>query len=317
MMSKKIKVIIDTDIGDDIDDAFALLLATNLDIEIIGITTVFLNTSQRARMTKKLLTLCGDKYKGIPVFAGYGTPLAEEDKKRGDLCQYTPDIENEIYAPDSEKPEDAIDFIIDSCKKYKDELTVIALGPFTNVAMAVKKDNDALNLAGRIIIMGGAFYKQYADWNVMCDVEAADIMFRSVKNIKCIGADVTHKLKISRADDEAIVSYSKDNPLAIYISELYRLWKKEKARKGENDIGILHDPLTVYYAFDEGICECEEASLITLTDGPGRGMILNIDAYGKSSMNPFYRKNSDAHRHTVAKEVDREKILSEFRKCFN
>ena len=315
-MDKNIKIIIDTDIGDDIDDAFALLLAAELNIDIVGITTVFLNTPQRARITKKLLKLYGDGYEDTPVFSGYGSPLKENAKKYPNLCQYTPDIDDDIYAPDSENPEDAVDFIIESCKKYKDELTLIAIGPFTNIARAAMKDSDALNLAGRIVIMGGAYYKQYADWNVMCDVEAADIMFRTLKNIRCIGADVTHKLEISKDDDTTIVNCKNVSPLASYISELYSLWKEERRRYGKRDIGVLHDPLTIYYAYDESICKCEKASLVTVTEGAARGLVLNVDSYGKAHMNPFYDTASIPTKHTVAKAVNREKILSEFIKCF-
>ena len=86
-MDERIKVIIDTDIGDDIDDAFALLFAMKLNYDIIGITTVFQNTAERARMTKKLLSVYGKGYENVPVYAGYGTPLADEERKYPHLCR--------------------------------------------------------------------------------------------------------------------------------------------------------------------------------------------------------------------------------------
>ena len=74
---KKLKILLDTDIGDEIDDALALYFAMRQGLEIVGITTVFKNTDERARITKRLLKLYGKGYETVPVFAGHGTPLAE------------------------------------------------------------------------------------------------------------------------------------------------------------------------------------------------------------------------------------------------
>ncbi len=311
-MENRIKVIIDMDIGDDIDDAFALLLAMELNFDIVGITTVFKNTHQRAKIAKKMLTLYGKGYENVPVFSGYGTPLHEERADHPTLmCQYTNDLEDKIYAPESENCEDAVDFIIDSCRKYRDELTVIAIGPFTNIAKVIEKDKDALNLAKEIIIMGGAYYKQYTDWNVICDVEAAKIMFDGINDIKCIGADVTHMLRISEEDDKVILNYSKNSEVHKYVAELYKLWKQKKGA-----CGVLHDPLAIYYAYDKSICNCETASVTVLTDGFARGLTLNVNAYGKSHMNTAYKGFDYSKTHTLAKSVDREKMIEAFMKWF-
>lgn len=309
-MNKKIKVIIDTDIGDDIDDAFALLFAMKLDFEIIGITTVFQNTVQRARMAKKLLKLYGKGYESVPVFAGYGTPLAKNEEDYPTLCQYTTDIESSEYLPASTDKDDAISFIIDSCRKYKEELTVIAIGPFTNIAKVIERDSEALNLVKEVVIMGGAFYKQYSDWNVICDVEAAKIMFDNVNNIKCLGADVTHKLRISNEDDASILN-SQKSAVQKYVSEIYKKWKERTS-----SIGILHDPLAIFYAKDHSICECESAPVAVITDGFARGFTLNVSAYSKAAYNKAYSDFDFTKKHTLAKEVNRERIISEFMKCF-
>lgn len=310
-MDKRLKVIIDTDIGDDIDDAFALLFAMKLDFDIIGITTVFKNTVQRARITKKILKSYGNGYENVPVFAGCGTPLAENAEKYPNLCQYTSDIDSDEYLPDSTDENDAIDFIIDSCKKYQEDLTVIAIGPFTNIAKVIKRDKNALNLASNVIVMGGAYFKQYADWNVMCDVEAAEIMFNNVKNIKCIGADVTHKLRISEYDDQKIINA--DNcDTTRYISLLYSRWKN-----ASSSIGVLHDPLAIFYAKDNSVCECESAPVTVIRDGFARGFTLNVKAYTKAYLNSAYSKFDFSQTHTLAKSVDRERVISEFMKCFD
>lgn len=310
-MNKKYKVIIDTDIGDDIDDAFALLLAMQLGLDIIGITTVFKNTYQRARMTKKLLSDFGRGYENVPVFAGCATPIAEKPCEYPDLCQYTDDIEDDKFTPDSCREDDAVGFITESCKKYGDELIVIALGPFTNIARACLAEPGIFDGIGKFIIMGGAFYKQYADWNVMCDVEAAKIMFDSVRNVNALGADVTHQLRLDESDDKRIIDYS-GSPAGEYVSRLYSLWKLSHGNK----IGILHDPLAVYYALNPEVCETEKAHIEVIDSGYCRGLTLNVNAYGKAKMNGAYTECA-AKLHTVAKTVNRKLMIKEFMRCFD
>ena len=312
-MEKRLKVIIDTDIGDDIDDAFAILFAMKLNFDIVGITTVFGDTEQRARIAKKLLKLYGHGYENVPVFAGHGTPLASVKKDFPTfLCQYTPDMADDAYKPDSRNENDAIDFIIDSCKKYGKELTVIAIGPFTNIAKVIKKAPDALGLAKEVVIMGGAFYKQYSDWNVICDVEAAEVMFRSLTDIKCLGADVTHQLALDEADDGRIL-HANGNEAVKYISDIYAKWKVSSGKKS----GILHDPLAIFYAKNSGVCECESAPVAVITDGYARGFTLNVKAYTKSAFNMAYWDFDFSRTHTLAKTVERELVISEFMKCFD
>ncbi len=86
------KYIIDTDIGDDIDDSFAMLLAMELGFDIIGVTTVFRNTAQRARIAKKIMKLYGGAYENVPVYAGHGDPIGEPKYPHSRLFQYTPDL---------------------------------------------------------------------------------------------------------------------------------------------------------------------------------------------------------------------------------
>ncbi|MBQ8186971.1 MAG: nucleoside hydrolase [Clostridia bacterium] len=276
-MAEKYKLLMDMDIGDDIDDAIALYCAMRQGFDIVGVTTVFRNTADRAKMAKKLVTLSG--HGDIPVYAGYGVPLAEKEREYGHVIHYTPDTE--AYAPDSVNPDDAADFIIHACRTYGKELCIIAIGPFTNMARVIQKDPEALNLAGRVCIMGGAYFKQYADWNVMCDVEAADLMFRTLENLECIGADVTHLCEAEPALYDALVNYTGDDPARRYLTEMCGLWRKDRPDAKL----LLHDPLVVYYAEDPSLCGMREITAAVLTDGFARGMTVNVNAYGKKWMN--------------------------------
>lgn len=305
------KILIDTDIGDDIDDAFALLLAMDMELDIVGVTTVFKNTVERARMAKKLLGLRGGAYADVPVYAGIGKPIHGEVDLNEHTCQYSPDLEEDVYAPTDTDPDAAIDFILDSCRKYGEDLTIVALGPFTNIASAIKKDPDALS-AANIVIMGGAYFRQYVDWNVWCDPYAAKVMFESTRGIRCLGADVTHKLRLTPTEDAAIVGYDGEDAAATYVSQLYKYWKGGR----EWLLGMLHDPLTVLCAVDPAYCEYKSAPVAVVTDGFARGMTVNIPEYGKAGMSAEYVGFDFDRKHTLASSVDRDAVIGRFMKCF-
>ena len=304
------KILLDTDIGDEIDDAMALYFAMKLGIEIVGITTVFKNTDERARISKRLLKLFGNGYEKVPVFAGHGTPISENAVEYPHTCHYHDALLSDEYAPDGDEGA-AVDFIIDCCERYGDELAVVAIGPFTNIARAIEKDPDAVNKAGKVVIMGGAYYRQYADWNVMCDVEAADVMFNSLENLECVGADVTHQTVLGKEEHEAMLN-CKNDAAALEIAELIRLWSVVNPDR----YPTLHDPLAVYYAVHPEVCEVEEQRVKVLTEGYARGLTLNIDAYNKSYMNPACKALDKGNCKTVAKSIDARAFINIFAEVF-
>ena len=301
----KIKLLIDT----DIDDALGLYLAMRMGLDIVGVTTVFGNTNERARISAMLMKAYGKGYENIPVFAGFGTPLGESEREYAHTCHYVEELCADKYKPSGEG-DAAVDFMIDCCKKYGRELVVVAIGPFTNIAKAIKKDAEALSLAGKVVIMGGAYYKQYADWNVCCDVEAADIMFRGLDNLECIGADVTHKLPLTRAQLDALCSCECDGAAGL-IAQWTRQWREVNPIR----LPALHDPLAVYYAACPEVCRTEEQSVAVVTDGAARGLTLNVDKYGKAYMNAWY-EGASLPRHKVACDVDADEFIETFMSYF-
>lgn len=231
------KFIIDTDIGDDIDDAFALDFALKRKLDLICVTTVFRNTEERARIAKKLLTLYGRG--DIPVYAGQGEPLAGGERYDGRLCQWTEDLSN--YPPDGDR---AVEAILDAARTYGKELKIVAIGPFTNIARAIERDETAMEGVGELVIMGGDFSRHYASWNVRCDVEAAQTVFSSRLNITAFGSDFTSAVRLNGEQQEYVFSMAQDGYHA-YLAQLARLWY---ASKREGTKIELHDLLTVLYA---------------------------------------------------------------------
>lgn len=301
---EKMKVIIDMDIGDDIDDALALYFAMRLGYDIIGITTCFGDTEKRARIAKKLLRLYGNGYENVPVYAGVKSDISVGTY----LCQYKSDLDADIYAPDGEN---AVDFIIESCKKYGKDLAMLAIGPFTNIAAVIERDKDIFNTVGRFIIMGGAYFKQYADWNVMCDIPAAAKMFENVDILECLGADVTHRLSIGKENSKKLLDTSADKA-AEYIASLYAAWLNRSHRES----AFLHDPLVVCCLEEPDVCTFTNASVAVITEGYAKGLTLNVDAYGKARMNGAYADFDRARKVKVASDVDSDAVVEKFMSLF-
>ncbi len=305
-MELKRKIIIDTDIGDDIDDAIALFAAMRQNFDILGITTVFRNTVERARMTRKLLMEYGGGYENVPVYAGYGDPYNTPATTYGHTPHYTRDLDKDCYAPTDTDPEAAINFIINACHTYGKDLTVIAIGPFTNIARVAEKDPTALNAAAHVVIMGGAYLRQYADWNVICDTIAADIMYRNVDNLLCIGADVTHQMMAEGALYDALLHYNGSNPAQRYLQTMCAMWRADRT----NVPLLLHDPLVIYFVADPTLCTMQEASIVMITEGYAKGLTLNVDAYRKKHVNPAFDGFDATRKTSFAAQADKETFLS-------
>ena len=297
---ERLKILLDTDVGDDIDDALAIALGVSSpEIDFVGITTVYINTNMRARLAKKLL--CG--YPGIiPVYAGYGQPLEKETNVTECMSQYTEDLREQQFAPLNEEEgvqgKSAVDFIIESCYKYKKELILLAIGPFTNLAKVIEKDKEALNQIKKVVIMGGCFYTTFPEWNILCDEKAASVLFSGVvHHLECIGLDVTRKLKLTEEEIEIALKY-RGKWCSEVASKLLKLWMDRK-----KETPILHDPLALYYCMDASVVEMEEKYIDVVTKGEGSGLTLDMN-----EMLPWRGKN----KVLVAKDVDRTKFMKAY-----
>lgn len=252
------KFIIDTDIGDDIDDAFALDFALKKSFDLVCITTVFRNTVERAQIVRKMLSLFG---KAVPVYAGYGNTICGNIPVNGRLCQWTDDLCN--YTPDGIGPESAVDGIVNAARRYGKELTVLAIGPLTNIARAIQKDPNAMKGISGIVMMGGDYRNHYAEWNIRCDVAAADVVFSSEVPIVAFGHELTSLTKLTREQQNYVMGMEQDDYHA-YLAELSRLWA---ASKPEGWLMVMHDVLVVRYADNPEFCRIRTAPVAVETQG--------------------------------------------------
>jgi inosine-uridine nucleoside N-ribohydrolase len=241
--SSRIPVLLDTDIGGDIDDALALgLLLSSPEVDLRGITTVHGDAHTRALLICRLLHAVGRT--DIPVAAGAG-PRAVPDY-HGQL-QYG-------LRPCFRKrprPEGAVEFLYRQFKANPGRLTLLAIGPLTNVAALLDRHLDAKPWIKRIVLMGGALHVGYqgkppaeAEWNVQTDVKAAQKVFASGVPLVVAPLDATVNLKLKRALRERLLQHG--TPLTWQLHALYQLW--------DQSTPTLFDPLAAALCFEEKFC---------------------------------------------------------------
>jgi len=247
--SGKIPIILDTDIGTDIDDAFALaLIIKSPEFELLGVTTVSGDTAARARLAAKFLWEAGGKWRQVPVVAGVPGKAQPIEQTRWADGFVSPQILRES----------AVDFLRGKLHRYPGEVTVIAIGELTNVAALIKADPLAAKKIKRLAIMGGSIARGYEpgskpdpEWNVKSNPSAAQAVFTSGIPITLAPLDVTAMLKLNAAARSRI--YSSNTTLGNSLGALYKLWNHETP--------ILFDPMAVALVLDPSLCQTKELAI--------------------------------------------------------
>ncbi|NMB66810.1 nucleoside hydrolase [Candidatus Woesearchaeota archaeon] len=243
-MSKQI--IIDTDIGSDIDDAYALVLALNSpEIKIKAIIT---NNSEPEKKAK----IVGAFTKNIPIFYGI-------DTKKGFL---TTDICNKDTK--TEPLQENTDFFKD------EELTYISIGALSNLAFFLDQGFKFKN----VIIMGGSINTTYSgekkkvkEWNFNCDLDATKKVFNSNLNILLVPLDVTWDLELNEENITKIKKNKKETSILLnkHLNDMRKFLYKNYNIDFKKP--ILHDPLAVYASYDESLFKTEYLRLSISDDG--------------------------------------------------
>lgn len=246
------KVIIDTDVGDDIDDAFALGLALQSpELMILQINADFGKTPLRARLLKRFLKTTG--HEDIPVAVGV------ETAQPGTFTQWR-------YAtrtPESDVPKlKAVESTLALIRKYPGQITLLAIGPLTNVHAMMDSDPATFSKLKRVVMMGGSIHVGYAsdgvtsyekmpgpqpEWNVLNDVAGARKLLASGVPVYMMPLDST-QLKLDEVKREALFAH--DSSMTDQLLILYQQWGQRTP--------TLYDPMTVEYAIDPALCPTTE-----------------------------------------------------------
>ncbi len=304
-MPEKYKVIIDTDIGDDIDDAMALAYALRRpELDILGITTVFGPVEARARMAKRLLEIAGRT--DIPVYAGNGLLLMNQIPVFDHLSHYDKSMDSATY----DTSVHAVDFIIDTLKKSDGDITLVPIGAMTNIAMALLKCPAIKEKIRRIVWMGGAFYYQFLTWNALCDPDALRVVAESGVPISFISRDVCEPCEMTREQVEEL-ALSRE-PLNKFVSGMISDFLKNCKR-----MPILFDPLTITAVFDkERITYRDERVLVETRGEFTRGMtFLARPFYTKTKLLPGYPCYEELPVSQVAYACDPKEYVRHYLDC--
>jgi purine nucleosidase len=334
---RRTPLILDVDTG--IDDALALLYAaSSLEAEIVAVTAISGNVhaDDTERNTRAVLELAGRA--DVEVALGRPVPLLR-------TLEITPETHGPRgigYArlPEPARPRSsrfAPQLIVDEARRRPGELTLVTLGPLTNLAVAVLIEPELPRLLRRWVLMGGAFRvpgntSPVAEWNIHCDPEAARIAFAAWQaavdrdpaspRALALGLDVTERARIGtdhvvalarRAGSTADDSLDPDrepgdperrsvasNPVVRFVADALRFYFEFHARYDGFYGAFIHDPLVVAAALDPSLVRTEPVAVdVDTSGGPGDGQTIA----------DFRRLWGRAPNADLAVEVDAEAFL--------
>ncbi len=257
----RMKVVLDTDIGTDIDDAWALGYALKSpSFELLGVTIADADTPARARLACKLLYRLGRT--DVPVAAGRQTPAVPPDRID---YQFAWAEDFQAYKPSATS---AVDFLADVIRKNPGQLTLIAVGPLQNVGDLVRQHPDVIPLVKRVVLMSGSVGPNASsavpvpEWNVRLAIPEAQAVYAAAWPITIVPLDSTTYVRLEDQERETLRKSA--TPLVVSLEALLRLWTT-----GPGSRMTLHDQLALAEAQHPGrfFGRCEPMPL--RVDGEG------------------------------------------------
>jgi purine nucleosidase len=265
-------VLLDTDIGTDIDDAWAVAYAlTRDDFDLVAVTITDGDTKARARVALKLLHAAARAE--VPVAVGRQTPVPPE---RIDFqLQWADDFAAKVPAG---RP--AAEVIVAEARRRPGELVLVAVGPLQNVADALRLEPRLPALVKRLVLMSGCVYTStwglVAEWNVTQAIDDARLVYGAGFPLTIVPLDSTTKVVLKQEERERLLK--SPNPLTTALEALYRLWLEKPDQRM-----TLHDQLALVEAAHPGdyFERLETLSLVVDEKGftrldPGRGKTVRV-----------------------------------------
>jgi len=285
------KLLLDTDIGSDIDDAICLAyLLAQPKCELLGITTVSGEPEKRAMLAS---AICKAANKDVPIFPG--TPLPLLIPPHQPLAQQATALErwpHETHFPEGR----AIGFLRDTIRRHPGEVTLLAIGPMTNIALLFAQDPEIPRLLKAFYMMIGSFTQGIVftgmryEWNALNDPHATAIVYNARPPIhRSVGLDVTLQVQM----DAAEVRRRFQSPLLRPVLDMADVWFQMRPEV------TFHDPLAAVSIFDEKVCIYE------------RGKV-SVELVSAELAGMTYFAPEESGPHEVAMKVDAERFFGEY-----
>src|SRR5918997_6798769 len=266
--------ILDTDIGTDVDDVLALvLLARAAELQLIGVTTVYGDTSLRARMTRLVLDQL-DRAQ-VPIGVGARETLTGRPVW---WAGHEGDGLSELDRVQINEDDTAAAMLRRAAAEHRGHLELFAIGPLTNVAEAISADENFAASLHHLYIMGGAFWLEQAEHNIKSDPEAANVVFRSGIPMTICGLDVTLRAWL-REDDMSQIREAAGGIGSVLEDQVRRWWTYTGATENH-----LHDPVAILPALRPQLFRFEQCDVHVEVEGanPGR---TRLDGCGTGAVN--------------------------------
>ena len=245
------KVIVDMDIGDDIDDAFALgLLLQSPEIEIVGITTAWGDTALRAQLLERMLRETG--HGQIPIAQGIrttGNPQPFTQARYAQRGKLPPKI-------------DAVGFMLDQIRRQPGQITLLALGPLTNIGAAIERDAATFGKLKQVAMMGGSVRSGYRksqyvparpadrEYNIVSDIVSAQKLFTTGVPIVMMPVDST-QIRLDEVERNALLGHG--SAVTDALALLYHQWINAYQPWSSN-MPSLFDVVPVAWMIDPSVC---------------------------------------------------------------
>jgi purine nucleosidase len=284
------KILLDTDIGTDVDDAVCLAyLLSHPDCELLGITTVTGEAEKRASLASVLCQAAG---KDVPIYPGADSPMRGEQRQPvAQQATALPRWPHESHFPKNQ----AVEFMAETIRSHPGEVTLLAVGPLTNAGMLFTAHPDVPGLLAGLVMMGGNFDESgteagRVEWNVAGDPLASEITYKApVRLHRSLGLNVTQQVMMSA--DEVREKFAA--PLLRPVLDMAEIWFA-----GFYPSITFHDPLAAATIFQPDLCSYQQGTVqLDTTDKPGM---------------TIWQPGGPNAPHQVAKTVDATRYFEHF-----
>ena len=284
------KILLDTDIGTDVDDAVCLAyLLAHPECELLGITTVTGEAETRASLASMICRATG---KDIPIYPGAEVPMQGEQRQK--IAQQAAVLPRWPHETDFPKGK-AVDFLAHTIRSHPGEVILLAVGPLTNAGLLFSDDPDVANLLAGLVLMGGNFDETgpqagRIEWNVAGDPLASEIVYGTpVRLHRSLGLNVTQQVVMpAEAVRENFTA-----PLLLPVVDMAEVWFA-----GFYPSITFHDPLAAATIFQSDLCTYQQGTVeVNNTDQPGK---------------TIWQPGGPDAPHEVAMTVDVDRYLDHF-----